>query len=798
MNTLWKTLLCIAWIGVSWFQWSQAQSVLTVEQIMQDPKTWIGDWPDNPFWSEDGAYLYFYWNPKGQFPSDSLFRVSREGGTPEQVSLQEQVVMPPPFTGWHFGEHVYDNARRRKVFVRKGDIYLYDLRKKTLHRLTTTRETEQNPRFTPDGSGVVFVRDQNLYMLDLETEHIQQLTDIRKGKKPSKNVLDAQQQFLVQQQEQLFEVIRKRKALERLKEQYRKREDRAYGYPPTFYTGNRRLEALTLDPTGRFVSFRLVRSASPRPTKVQALVTESGYSEILTARPKVGSAPASYAFYIQDLQRDTTYQVDLYQLPGARTMYTFKGDTVEVADSVGTRRVLIPYGPFWNGKGSYAVLVVRTRDNKDRWIVRLHPEDGKLTVLDHQHDDAWINGPGIGWWGGAGNVGWLPDDEHFWFQSEKTGYSHLYTVHVGTGAVKQLTRGNFEIYDPMVSRNGRYWYFTSSEGSPFERHFYRMPIEGGFRTRLTSMQGKNEVVLSPDEKLMGVRYSFTNQPPEIYLQRPRKKEARRITYSPTEEWLAYPWRTGEIITFPASDGARVPAQIFIPEKPNGRAVFFVHGAGYLQNVHLWWSSYFREYMFHNLLADEGYVVMNVDYRGSAGYGRDWRTAIYRHMGGRDLEDYVDAVRYVQERFGIDPENVYIYGGSYGGFLTLMALFTRADYFGGGAALRAVTDWAHYNHVYTSNILNTPQEDSLAFVRSSPIYFAEGLQDPLLMCHGMVDTNVQFQDIVRLVQRLIELGKEDWELAVYPVEGHGFREPSSWRDEYRRIHRWIHYAIGPPQ
>jgi dipeptidyl aminopeptidase/acylaminoacyl peptidase len=246
----------------------------------------------------------------------------------------------------------------------------------------------------------------------------------------------------------------------------------------------------------------------------------------------------------------------------------------------------------------------------------------------------------------------------------------------------------------------------------------------------------------------------------------------------------------DIVTLPASDGVAVPARIYRPAdvgaRPNGAAVIFVHGAGYLHNVHNYWSSYFREYQFHHLLASRGFVVLDIDSRGSAGYGRDWRTAIYRHMGGRDLQDQVDGSRYLQRTFGIEAERVGIYGGSYGGFITLMALFTEAQSFGAGAALRSVTDWAHYNHPYTAEILNEPQEDSLAFRRSSPIYFAEGLQDPLLILHGMVDVNVHFQDVVRLVQRLIELGKTGWDLAVYPVEDHGFVRPDSWTDEYRRI------------
>ncbi|MEM6785692.1 MAG: prolyl oligopeptidase family serine peptidase, partial [Bacteroidota bacterium] len=171
-------------------------------------------------------------------------------------------------------------------------------------------------------------------------------------------------------------------------------------------------------------------------------------------------------------------------------------------------------------------------------------------------------------------------------------------------------------------------------------------------------------------------------------------------------------------------------------------------------------------------------------------------AVDRHALGRDLQDYVDASRWLGLREGIPSERVAIYGGSYGGFIALMALFTEPEHFGGGAALRSVTDWAHYNHVYTSNILNTPAEDPVAFARSSPIEFADGLDDPLLMCHGLIDDNVQPQDIFRLSQRLIELGKEDWELALYPVEPHGFTEPTSWTDEYRRILKLVEESVGP--
>ena len=224
----------------------------------------------------------------------------------------------------------------------------------------------------------------------------------------------------------------------------------------------------------------------------------------------------------------------------------------------------------------------------------------------------------------------------------------------------------------------------------------------------------------------------------------------------------------------------------LQRKRKQRRSHLVHGAGYLQNVDYWWSYYYHEFMFNNLLADKGYTVIDIDYRASAGYGRNWRTGIYRYMGGKDLDDEVDAARFLVKEYGIDSTRIGMYGGSYGGFMTLMALFTQPAVFKAGAALRPVTDWSHYNHGYTSAILNEPFNDSIAYQRSSPINFAAGLQNHLLICHGMVDENVHFQDAVRLAQRLIELGKNNWELAAYPVEDHGFVEPSSWTDEYKRI------------
>ena len=192
-------------------------------------------------------------------------------------------------------------------------------------------------------------------------------------------------------------------------------------------------------------------------------------------------------------------------------------------------------------------------------------------------------------------------------------------------------------------------------------------------------------------------------------------------------------------------------------------------------------------MFHNILASRGYVVLDPGLPRELGLRpRLADGASTATWAARISNDVVDGAKFLVQTEKVDAKRIGVYGGSYGGFITLMAMFTTPDVFAAGAALRPVTDWAHYNHGYTSNILNVPQVDPEAYQKSSPIYFADGLKGRLLILHGMVDTNVFFQDSVRLAQRLIELRKENWEIAPYPVENHGFTEETSWADEYKRI------------
>ena len=758
--------------------WAQTGSDLTLQKIMQGDE-WIGHQPGNIRWSDDSRTIYFQWNPENN-PSDSLYKYELRPGRIEKLSPSERLDLPPV-------NAVYDENRRRMAYTRNGDLFIRDVKSGKTRQLTNTLQSASSPAFTSDNKSISYVSDNNLFLINTESGQIKQMTDFRRGSAPSDGAVSDQDRWLKDQQTELFSVLRERKELDELRSKHQEKE--APVRPLTIYIGSARTGNIHLCRQNRYITYSLFSSPDARQARIPDFVTISGYTEDSPTNPKVGAPQMSVSVGIYDMETRKSYDIKTDNIPGLRDVPDYMREYGYEGEELDQDRELQITAVIWSDNGEYAVANIRARDNKDRWIMLLDPQTGKLSLLDRQRDEAWIAGPGINIWGAGSAMGWMPDNRTVWFQSEETGYSHLYTIDVTTGEKQALTSGRFEIYNPQISHDKKKWYFSSNEVHPGERHFYTMPLSGGTRTRITAMEGRNDVTVSPDGKTLAVRYSYYNKPWELYvMQNKPGTEARQVTFSLSEEFNGYSWRIPELTTFTAEDGQQVWARVYRPEnpEPGGPAVIFVHGAGYLQNAHKWWSSYMREYMFHNLLADMGYTVLDIDFRASSGYGRDWRTGIYRHMGGKDLSDNVDGARFLVEEYDVDPGRIGIYGGSYGGFITLMGMFNHPDVFAAGAALRSVTDWAHYNHGYTSNILNTPVCDSVAFVRSSPIYFAEGLEGALLMCHGMVDDNVHFQDIVRLTQRLIELGKENWELAVYPVERHSFTETSSWIDEYSRI------------
>jgi dipeptidyl aminopeptidase/acylaminoacyl peptidase len=748
-------------------------SQLDLKEIMKG-HDFVGYLPDYQRWAADGKMIYFEWNLDKE-PGNSTYSYDLKSGSLIKIATKDY----PRIVNFDAKQTTYEEQ-----FYSTGNA-LVAFNKKTATQEVIFQHSESlfNVQRLNDPSKVVFQMGQNLFLWSGKT--LLQITNFKNGEaKETKS----DSTFLMKQQTDLFQYIQdKNKA----KDWYNKRsKETSFPFPKEKFTGNDVVGDLQIDPSGKFIVYTTYSSAKEKSTNYTQFITSDGFTKEQQARSKVSQNEPNQALYLFQMANDSLIKIDFSHLTGIRNKPAYLNDSKNPLYEK-DREIFIH--PLVFAKNSpLALCDIRSADNKDRWIVVVNLEKATVFEIEHQHDEAWIGGPGIGSWNSeVGTSDWLEDGKTIYFQSEQDGYSHLYLYELTASKKSQLTKGNFEIHAVQLSADKKTFYLTSNQSHPGNRNFYHLEIATGKMIPILSNDGFYDVSVSPDEKTLAVRYSKTNQPWEIFTTVNSTKasvQLKQLTNSTTEKFKAYRWRNAPVITFKASDGKNVYARVYEPEssKKNGAAVLFVHGAGYLQNAHNYWSTYFREYMFHNLLTDLGYTVLDVDYRASEGYGRDYRTAIYRHMGGRDLQDFVDAKKYLVENYKIDPKRVGIYGGSYGGFITLMGLFTTPDEFACGAALRSVTDWAHYNHEYTSNILNYPETDPEAYSKSSPINFAQNLKNPLLILHGMVDDNVQFQDVVRLNQRLIELGKTNWEMAVYPVEAHSFKESYSWFDEYRRI------------
>ena len=794
---------------------------------------WLGRQPEGPYWSSDSDSVYFLRKREGEETRD-LYRVDLDNRQTSRVADGDRGAAEAPGGNW-------DRERQRRAFVKAGDIFVRDLGADgALTQITRTAANESAPFFTVAGD-VAFRRGGVWLVRDRGTGLVWQPFDVHAEDDPdaAREKKDLEAGYLERQQPRLLEIVRLRRERDERREEV-SRERRAADSSRTalpHYLGKK------VEPAGAYLSpalnYLVLRQ---RPSerdeglkdKMPNYVTRSGLVEFDEVRMKVGTAESTGESLVLLRRGDPEpITLDVSVLPGiaddplaalreaARERKRQReaaakqdeadageaNDSAESGDEAGSaedekeaesKPRTVRFGPVsFNRDGTRAVVQAFSTDNKDRWIAAIDLEQGMLRPLHRITDPAWINYA-------FRDLGWLPDEETVYFLSEETGYSHLSLMDTATAEKVQVTEGDFVVRSPEVSADGAYLYFEANRGHPGVFEVYRAATSGagaGEIEQMTNLGGLNSFRLSPDDGQILIVHSTATRPPELWLQDAVPGSgAVLLTDTASPEFLGIDWEAPRFVEVPSTHVDRpIHARLYLPSEPAGGArpaVVFVHGAGYLQNAHHGWSSYFREFMFHTLLTRRGYVVLDMDYRASAGYGRDWRTAIYRQMGTPELEDLADGIDYLVAEHGVDRERIGVYGGSYGGFVTFMAMFQRPELFAAGAALRPVTDWAHYNHGYTSNILNTPELDPKAYERSSPIEFAEGLQKPLLICTGMLDDNVLFQDSVRLVQRLIELGKEDWELAVYPAEAHGFVEPSSWLDEYRRVLKLFETHLRP--
>ena len=773
---------------------SSSSTLLNLEKIMADPD-WMGRQPTSAYWGDDSQSVYFQQKRQGSPLTDLWQKSVKETGNGNKIALSQQ------------HQHAYRNRvlnqnKDLAAWLFEGNLFVKDLNTMSIKQLTKDTTSRSDLMFLNDGR-LSFRSHNSIKAINIENGLYEQLVSWKFAEKPT--AIKAPKDYIAEQQQQLIEVValkRQHKKLRFDKKQQLKLQNSAMA-PSDFYfpKTNETVEA-SLSPNGNWLVLVERKESTWRDDGdiMPNYINQDGRIASDKVRRRVADEePIQHNLWLINLSTRTKQKLSVYTLPGFNedVLESVKRENAEAkgekysANRLPRDLTLMEDWYWsqsaiqWHKSGENVAFMLEAWDNKDRWLTTVDLKSASLVNQHRLHDDAWVNYK-------FNSFGWLNNSTDLYYLSEESGYSHLYVKPLG-GQARAVTSGTFEVDALTLTADDKFIYFKGNKKHPGIYEVYKVALEDGSLTAMTNLNGMTDYLLSPDEQTLLLTHSSLTRPPELFLQSTIADTFKQLTHTASQAFLDIDWLAPDIVPIKSSHTQQpIFSRVYAPRDMQAgekyKAVVFNHGAGYLQNSHLGWSGYFREFMFHNMLVQQGYVVLDMDYRASAGYGRDWRTAIYRNMGTPEVQDLQDGVNWLAENLQVDPARVGTYGGSYGGFMTFMALFNAPDLFQAGAALRPVSDWAHYNHGYTSNILNTPNIDPIAYERSSPIYFAEGLQKPLLINAPMVDSNVFFVDVVRLVQRLIELEKQDFETAIYPVESHGFVQPSSWLDEYRRIYK----------
>jgi dipeptidyl aminopeptidase/acylaminoacyl peptidase len=766
-------------------------TLLTLEKIMADPD-WIGRQPSSAYWADDNQSVYYQQKQQASPLSYLWMRPINKKGNGTKVELNQLHVHA-------YKKRILNKNKDTAAWVFEGNIFVKSLTNNKLKQLTKDNRQPNNLVFLNDGR-LSFQSGNTIYAIHPEHGLYEQLVSWEFAEKPT--ALKEPEDYIAEQQQQLIEVValkRQQKKLRFDKKQQLLEQNNTL-VPANFYFSedNETVEA-SLSPNGKWLVLVERDESSWRDEDdiMPNYINEDGRITSDNVRSRVADAePTQHSIWLLNLANRSQQKLSYNSLPGYNedVLQAVKRENAEakgkkyIANRLPRDISLIRGSQSaiqWHNDGEKVAIMLEAWDNKDRWLTTVDIDNATLVNQHRLHDDAWVNYR-------FNSFGWLNNSSELYYLSEETGYSHLYFKPL-KGQARAMTFGDFEVDSLTLTSNDQFMYFKGNKKHPGIYEIYRIALSDNKLEELTNLNGMTDYQLSPDEESLLLTHSSLIRPPELYLQSVNNPSVMQLTQTVSQEFLDINWLAPDIVPIKSSHTEQpIYSRVYTPSdmQPGQKykSVVFNHGAGYKQNAHLGWSDYFREFMFHNLLVQQGYVVLDMDYRASAGYGRDWRTAIYRQMGTPEIQDLEDGVDWLVENLDVDANRVGTYGGSYGGFMTFMALFNSPDLFQAGAALRPVSDWAHYNHGYTSNILNTPDVDPIAYERSSPIYFAEGLEKPLLINAPMIDSNVFFVDVVRLVQRLIELEKQDFETAIYPVESHGFVQPSSWLDEYRRIYK----------
>lgn len=599
----------------------------------------------------------------------------------------------------------------------QGDFYVYDTRTKQLRKLHNGPTQQRDATFSPDGSKVAYITANDLYYLDLSSGKTTRVTDDGKANA----VINGAADWVYEEE---FELVR------------------AYEWS----NDGSKIAWLRFD-------------ESEVPEFSMDMYKNTMYPEDVTFKyPKVGEKNAVVTAKIFDLKSGKTTLVDT--------------DTPNKNDVADTKDTYLPRLQ-WTPDNRLCLTWMNRLQNHEKLLL-VDAASGQCSLLLEEKNVRYLD---------LHDVVFLKNGSGFIRQSEKSGFNHLYHYDMAGKEVKALTKGNWDVTDFYgVDEKNSQLYYQAAAVNPMQRELYSVKLNGKGRKKISEAVGYQGAQFSKTFDYYINSFSTINTPPQYAVNNRKGKPVRSLEQNTAllEKQKTYGTLPVEFfqapITAPAPDGATWSGALngwkIVPKVPEGQklpVLMFVYGGpGSQQAVDQWRGA---NYWWFQMLAQQGYMVVCVDNRGTGARGEDFKKMTYKQLGKYETEDQIATARYLGTLPNVDPARIGIFGWSYGGYMSSLCLLKGSEVFKAAIAVAPVTNWKWYDSVYTERYMQTYKDNPEGYEQNSPTNFANKLKGNYLLVHGLADDNVHFQHSVEMSNRLISANKQ-FDAMIYPNRNHG--------------------------
>ena len=428
---------------------------------------------------------------------------------------------------------------------------------------------------------------------------------------------------------------------------------------------------------------------------------------------------------------------------------------------------------YWTSRPDTLAVITLNRPQNTMKLFFFDVKTGGRRQVMTETSKTWLDV--YDFYAGVDDMMTFPSDSHeFFWLSDRDGFQHLYRYDYSGKLINQVTRGNWSVTRVEGSDAKKQTvYYTSTEASPLQRQLYSIRFDGTDQRRITTAEGNHRINMSPTATFFLDRYSSLRQPTQVELWAASGQKLRTLeNNSAVTKWLeTHAYSPAEIFSFTTTDGTPIDGSIVkpIPFDPHKRypVIFDIYGGPGSQQVY----DAFSTSGWTQWLAQEGYIIVGVNNRGTNNYGSAFMKVVYKHLGKYEALDFAEAARYLAKQTYVDPKRVAIIGTSYGGYSTVYAMEMYPELFPVGVANSAVGDWRLYDTIYTERYMSLLGDNLSGYVESAPIEQAPKMRGNLLLIHSMMDDNVHPQNTMQLLTALTNAGR-DADLRIYPSGRHG--------------------------